>query len=161
MVGGIRGSTSSRPRPSPFDTNKEMTWPPDSNRHIFIRDFRLKVSIGIHDFLAQEPPTVVVNADRTARACERRRRHDRQLRNYDTVHDGISRLPDRHFNLQEALVDAILDLCCPAGFSRRACRPRSPNVYGDWPRRLRGRVGARPYEEGHFVSWSLSAAQRG
>ncbi len=33
--------------------------------------------------------------------------------NYDTVHDGITaHWPgSRHFNLQETLVDAILDLC--------------------------------------------------
>ena len=32
--------------------------------------------------------------------------------NYDTVHDGIVALAkSRHFNLQETLVDAILDLC--------------------------------------------------
>ena len=36
---------------------------PDSNRRIFIRDFRLKVSIGIHDFEHKTPQTVVVNAD--------------------------------------------------------------------------------------------------
>jgi len=32
-------------------------------RRIFIRDFRLKVSIGIHDFEKEGPQTVVVNVD--------------------------------------------------------------------------------------------------
>ena len=36
---------------------------PDLNRHIFIRDFRIQVSIGIHDFEKDGPQTVVVNID--------------------------------------------------------------------------------------------------
>ena len=32
-------------------------------RRIFFRDFRLKVSIGIHDFEKEGPQTVVVNLD--------------------------------------------------------------------------------------------------
>ena len=32
-------------------------------RRIFFRDFRLKVSIGIHDFEKEGPQTVVVNVD--------------------------------------------------------------------------------------------------
>ena len=34
-----------------------------SGRRIFLRDFRLKVSIGIHDFEKEGPQTVVVNVD--------------------------------------------------------------------------------------------------
>jgi dihydroneopterin aldolase len=33
------------------------------SRRIFLRDFRLKVSIGIHDFEKEGPQTVVVNLD--------------------------------------------------------------------------------------------------
>ncbi len=33
------------------------------DRRIFIRDFRLQVSIGIHDFEKTAPQTVVVNVD--------------------------------------------------------------------------------------------------
>ena len=37
--------------------------PNESDRRIFIRDFRLPVSIGIHDFEKKGPQTVVVNVD--------------------------------------------------------------------------------------------------
>ena len=33
------------------------------DRRLFIRDFRLQVSIGIHDFEKKAPQTVVVNVD--------------------------------------------------------------------------------------------------
>ena len=38
------------------------------SRRIFLRDFRLQVSIGIHDFEKEGPQTVVVNVDLRAGA---------------------------------------------------------------------------------------------
>jgi dihydroneopterin aldolase len=106
----------------------------DSNRHIFIRDFRLKVSIGIHDFEHKTPQTVVVNADLLLGPAEKAH-GDRiaNVLNYDTVHDGIIALAkSRHFNLQEALVDAILDLClAQPGVIEARVSTEKPDVYGD------------------------------
>src|SRR5476651_2752376 len=82
-------------------------------RRIFIRDLRVPVSIGIHDFEKDAPQTVVVNVDLVLGAPEKAHA-DRigNVLNYDTVHDGIVALAkSHHFNLQEALADAILDLC--------------------------------------------------
>jgi dihydroneopterin aldolase len=89
---------------------------PDLDRRLFIRDFRLKVSIGIHDFEKEGPQTVVVN-----------------VLNYDTVHDGIAKLAgSRHFNLQETLVDAILDLClAQPGVIEARVSTEKPDVYKD------------------------------
>ena len=84
-----------------------------SGRRIFLRDFRLKVSIGIHDFEKEGPQTVVVNVDLLLAPADKAQ-GDRiaNVLNYDVVHDGIVALAgSRHFNLQGTLVDAILDLC--------------------------------------------------
>ena len=107
---------------------------PDVDRRIFIRDFRIQVSIGIHDFEHKRPQTVVVNADLLLEPSEKAH-GDRiaNVLNYDTVHDGIIALAkSRHFNLQEALVDAILDLClAQPGVIEARVSTEKPDVYGD------------------------------
>lgn len=101
---------------------------------IFIRDFRLKVSIGIHDFEKEGPQTVVVNVDLVLEH-EGKAHNDRivNVLNYDTVHDGIAELAgSRHFNLQETLVDAILDLClAQPGVIEARVSTEKPDVYKD------------------------------
>ena len=101
---------------------------------IFIRDFRLPVSIGIHDFEKKGPQTVVVNVDLLL-APAGRAHNDRigNVLNYDAVHDGILALAkSRHFNLQESLVDAILDLClAQPGVVEARVSTEKPDVYGD------------------------------
>ena len=107
---------------------------PASDRKIFIRDFRLPVSIGIHDFEKEKPQTVVVNVDLVL-APPRRALNDRiaNVLNYDKVHDAILALAgSRHFNLQETLVEAILDLCLahPEVVEARVSTEK-PDVYKD------------------------------
>src|SRR6266404_2368612 len=101
---------------------------------IFIRDFRLQVSIGIHDFEKKGPQTVVVNADLLLAPPEKAH-GDRiaNVLNYDVVHDGIVALAkSRHFNLQEALVDAILELClAQPGVIEARVSTEKPDVYKD------------------------------
>ena len=90
-----------------------MNMPVASDRHIFIRDLRLQVSIGIYDFELAKPQAVVVNVDLFLAPPERAAEDDiANVLNYDVIHDGIVALAkSRHFNLQETLVEAILDLC--------------------------------------------------
>ena len=107
---------------------------PEADRKIFIRDFRLPVSIGIHDFEKEKPQTVVVNVDLVL-APPRRALNDRiaNVLNYDKVHDAILALAgSRHFNLQETLVEAILDLCLahPEVVEARVSTEK-PDVYKD------------------------------
>lgn len=103
-------------------------------RRIFLRDFRLEVSIGIHDFEKEGPQTVVVNVDLVLEH-EGKAHNDRiaNVLNYDTVHDGIAELAgSRHFNLQETLVDAILDLClAQPGVIEARVSTEKPDVYKD------------------------------
>jgi 7,8-dihydroneopterin aldolase/epimerase/oxygenase len=106
----------------------------DSARRIFIRDFRLQVSIGIHDFEKEAPQTVVVNVDLVLASGDKPH-NDRiaNVLNYDTVHDGIVALAgSRHFNLQETLVEAILDLClAQPGVVEERVSTEKPNAYKD------------------------------
>ena len=103
-------------------------------RRIFFRDFRLQVSIGIHDFEKQGPQAVVVTLDLVLAPADKAH-GDRigNVLNYDTVHDGIVALAgSRHFNLQETLVDAILDLClAQPGVIEARVSTEKPDVYKD------------------------------
>ena len=45
---------------------------PQSDRRLFIRDFKLQVSIGIHDFEKKAPQSVVVNVDLLLAPAENR-----------------------------------------------------------------------------------------
>ncbi len=103
-------------------------------RRIFIRDFRLPVSIGIHDFEKKGPQTVVVNVDLLVAPAEVA--HDDRIANvlnYDLVHDGIATLAkSRHFNLQETLADAILEFClAQPGVIEVRVSTEKPDVYKD------------------------------
>jgi dihydroneopterin aldolase len=104
------------------------------DRRIFIRDFRIQVSIGIHDFEKTAPQTVVVNVDLLLAPAEKAH-NDRiaSVLNYDTVHEGILVLAkSRHFNLQETLVEAILDLClAQPGVVEARVSTEKPDVYKD------------------------------
>lgn len=104
------------------------------DRRIFIRDYRLPVRIGIHDFEKHGPQTVVINVDLLLEPADRAH-GDRiaNVLNYDIVHDGIATLARaRHFNLQEALVDAILDFCLSQpGVVEARVSTEKPDVYKD------------------------------
>ncbi len=106
----------------------------DTDRRIFIRDFQLQVSIGIHDFEQDAPQTVVVNVDLLLAPSDKAH-NDRigNVLNYDTVHDGIVALAkSRHFNLQETLCEAILDLClAQPGVIEARISTEKPDVYKD------------------------------
>jgi dihydroneopterin aldolase len=113
---------------------------PEMERRIFIRDLRLQVSIGIHDFEKDGPQTVVVNVDLQLDSAEAAHgdtvAHSDQIANvlnYDIVHDGIVALAkSRHFNLQETLVGAIMDLCLEQpGVIEARVSTEKPDVYKD------------------------------
>jgi len=103
-------------------------------RRLFFRDFKLKVSIGIHDFERQGPQTVVLNVDLVLAPADKPH-GDRiaNVLNYDVVHDAVVALAkSRHFNLQETLVDAILDLClAQPGVIEARVSTEKPDVYRD------------------------------
>ena len=105
-----------------------------SERRIFIRDMRLPVSIGIYDFELAKPQAVVINVELLLGTPDREAEDSiANVLNYDVIHDGIAALAgSRHFNLQETLVEAILDLCLaqPQIVEARVSTEK-PDVYKD------------------------------
>lgn len=105
-----------------------------SSRRIFFRDLRLQVSIGIYDFELEKPQAVVINVDLLLVEPERAADDSiANVLNYDVIHDGIVALAgSRHFNLQETLVEAILDLClAQPEVAEARVSTEKPDVYGD------------------------------
>lgn len=104
------------------------------HRRIELKGFALPVSIGIHAFEKRGPQRVIVDldllvadpsplkADRIAEAVD-----------YDGLRDGIRALvKGRHFNLQETLCQAIVDLClADSRIAVARVRTRKPDVYPD------------------------------
>lgn len=111
-----------------------MTMAATSERRIFIRDMRLQVSIGIYDFELARPQAVVINVELVLGTPDREPDDSiDNVLNYDVIHDGIAALAgSRHFNLQETLVEAILDLClAQPQISEARVSTEKPDVYKD------------------------------
>ena len=104
------------------------------DRRLYLRDLKLTVSIGIHDFELANPQTVVINVDLSLAPSEAAVADDiKNVLDYDAIHDGITALAtSRHFNLQETLVEAILDLCLGhAQVIEARVSTEKPDVYKD------------------------------
>jgi dihydroneopterin aldolase len=104
------------------------------DRRLFLRDLKVTVSIGIHDFELKNPQTVIVNVDLWFEPPKVALADDiRNVLDYDAIHDGITALAtSRHFNLQETLVDSILDLCLShAQVIEARVSTEKPDVYKD------------------------------
>jgi dihydroneopterin aldolase len=103
-------------------------------RRIMLEDFRLPVSIGIHDFERSAPQMVIVNVtlELADEMPDPRDRIEDAL-DYDFIRAGImSIIKNRHFNLQETLCQEILELVLARGGIKRAkVSTRKPDVYPD------------------------------
>jgi dihydroneopterin aldolase len=103
-------------------------------RRIMLEDFRLPVSIGIHDFERSAPQMVIVNValELSDEMPDPRDRIEDAL-DYDFIRAGIMAIiKNRHFNLQETLCQEILELVLARGGVRRAkVSTRKPDVYPD------------------------------
>jgi len=82
-------------------------------RRIFLRNCRVMANIGIHDFEKQGPQALLINVELYVRPPAAALNDDvANTLDYDFLRRGIADLvAARHFNLQETLVHAILDLC--------------------------------------------------
>jgi dihydroneopterin aldolase len=103
-------------------------------RRIILEDFRLPVSIGIHDFERSAPQMVIVNVTlELADAMPDPRDRIEDALDYDFIRAGImSIVKNRHFNLQETLCQEILELVLARGGIKRAkVLTRKPDVYPD------------------------------
>jgi dihydroneopterin aldolase len=107
---------------------------PAIRRRIVLEDFRIPISIGIHDFERSAPQMVIVNVELELAddMPDPRDRIDDAL-DYDFLRAGIMAIiKNRHFNLQETLCQEILELCLGRGGIKRAkVSTRKPDVYPD------------------------------
>jgi 7,8-dihydroneopterin aldolase/epimerase/oxygenase len=103
-------------------------------RRIILEDFRLPISIGIHDFERSAPQMVIVNVElELADDMPDPRDRIEDAVDYDFIRAGImSIVKNRHFNLQETLCQEILELVLRRGGIERAkVSTRKPDVYPD------------------------------
>ena len=111
-----------------------MSRPLLNNEHYYIvlEDYRLDVSIGIHDFERAKPQPVRVSL---AVAFPRRERYSDRINeviDYDFLRKEIAALVhDRHINLQETLCESILNICRKGGAKGAVVRSEKTNVYPD------------------------------
>jgi dihydroneopterin aldolase len=82
-------------------------------RRVFLRNCRVMANIGIHDHEKRGPQAILINVDLYLRPPTTELNDDiANTLDYDFMRQGIASLvAARHFNLQETLVHAILDLC--------------------------------------------------
>lgn len=104
-------------------------------RRILLHDLALDASIGFHDFELAARQRLLVSVDLFVPLADStsERDHVSGTLDYDSVRDGIARLArERHYNLQETLVDRIAAMCL-ASPAVRAVRVRTekPDVYPD------------------------------
>lgn len=104
-------------------------------RRIFLRNYVVDASIGIHDFEKSERQRLLINVDvyvRPEHASPTRDSID-EVVDYDYLREGIRKLVvGRHYNLQETLIERIGDLCLshPRVFAARITTEK-PDVYPD------------------------------
>lgn len=105
-------------------------------RRIFLRDYEVIASIGIHEFERQNPQRIIVDVslqlsdDMAPDTAEDR---IETVLDYDFLRDSIREIiHGRHFNLQETLCAEILDICLrPNRVVGARVSTRKPDVYPD------------------------------
>ncbi len=82
-------------------------------RRLYLRDYRVMANIGIHDFEKAGPQALLVNGDLWVAAHAGPLADDiANVLDYDFIREAVSTLvASQHFNLQETLVHAILEVC--------------------------------------------------
>ena len=105
-------------------------------RRIFLRDYEIIASIGIHEFERQNPQRIIVDVSLDlANDMPPDTAEDRieTVLDYDFLRDRISEIVEgRHFNLQETLCAEILTTCLqPNKVLAARVSTRKPDVYPD------------------------------
>ncbi|MCB2113910.1 MAG: dihydroneopterin aldolase [Parvularculaceae bacterium] len=100
--------------------------------YVLLNEYRLDVSIGIHDFERAKPQPVTVSV---AVAFARRAKYSDRISevvDYDFLRTKITALVHKgHINLQETLCQSILDICRDGGANGAVVRSEKTNVYPD------------------------------
>lgn len=107
--------------------------PADETRRIFLRNYSVEASIGIHAHEKDARQRLLVNVELFVAPVPVTDDAIGQVLDYDFLRDGIARLVGaRHYNLQETLCQDILALCLerPEVMSARVSTEK-PDVYPD------------------------------
>ena len=105
-------------------------------RRIFLRDYEIIASIGIHEFERQNPQRIIVDVSLDlANDTPPDTAEDRieTVLDYDFLRDRIREIVEgRHFNLQETLCAEIITTCLqPNKVLAARVSTRKPDVYPD------------------------------
>jgi 7,8-dihydroneopterin aldolase/epimerase/oxygenase len=102
-------------------------------RVIFLRNFSVMTSIGIHDFEKTALQRIVINVELYLTPVDVERDEIGEVLDYDFLRRGIGALAvSRHWNLQETLIDQIVKLCLePAIVLGVRVSTAKPDVYAD------------------------------
>ena len=103
---------------------------------IFLRDYEVVASIGIHDFELKNPQRIIIYVSLEVSGDARQRSAEDRIEtvlDYDFLRDCIRDIvSDRHFNLQETLCAEILEICfAPEAVIGARVSTRKPDVYPD------------------------------
>ena len=105
-----------------------------NSRRIFLKNFDVSISMGVHDFEKQARQRVIVNVDLYIDP-DGRIKHDtiRETVDYDFLRKTILEIADSgHFHLQETFCERILDIClAKSGVLAARVSSEKPDVYPD------------------------------
>ena len=105
-----------------------------NSRRIFLKNFNVFISMGVHDFEKQARQRVIVNVDLYIDP-DGRIKHDtiRETVDYDFVRNTIIEIADSgHFHLQETFCERILDTCLKKrGVLAVRVSSEKPDIYPD------------------------------
>ncbi len=104
-------------------------------RRLFLRDYEVRINIGVHDFEKLGEQRVLINVDLYVPLALSTPTHDRlrEVLDYDFIRSSIAqRISRGHIHLQETLADDVLRLML-AHPQVRAARvsTEKPDVYPD------------------------------
>ncbi|UCD70193.1 MAG: dihydroneopterin aldolase [Betaproteobacteria bacterium] len=106
----------------------------ENSRCIFLRNFNVFISMGVHDFEKQAKQRVIVNVDLYIDP-NGRIQHDtiRETVDYDFVRKMIQEIAEiGHFHLQETFCERILDTCLEkSGVLAARVSSEKPDIYPD------------------------------
>ena len=106
------------------------------HQRIFLRDYEVVASIGIHEFERKNPQRIIVDVSlEISGDAQKGSAEDRidTVLDYDFLRDCIRDIViGRHFNLQETLCAEILEIClAPEAVVGARVSTRKPDVYPD------------------------------
>ncbi len=104
-------------------------------RRLFLRDYEVRINIGVHEFEKRGEQRVLINVDLFVPLALSTPRQDRlhEVLDYDFIRRSvIERVACGHIHLQETLADDVLALMLAHPMVRAACvSTQKPDVYPD------------------------------